>query len=46
MAADGAKKLILVVDDEADQVTYLTTLLEDNGYDTVSAADGIEAAAG
>jgi len=37
------RKLILVVDDEPDMVTYLTTLLEDNGYATVSAADGNEA---
>lgn len=37
------RKKILVVDDDKDIVTYLTTLLEDNGYDTVSAADGNEA---
>jgi CheY-like chemotaxis protein len=35
-------KKILVVDDEADTVTYLTTLLEDNGYITISANDGEE----
>jgi CheY-like chemotaxis protein len=41
--AQGAKKLILVVDDEPDIVAFLTTLLEDNGYRTLSARDGQEA---
>ena len=36
-------KKILVVDDEEDMVIWLTTLLEDNGYDTIFAYDGIEA---
>ena len=36
-------KTVLVVDDEPDIVTYLTTVLEDNGYKTVSARDGVEA---
>jgi len=36
-------KKILVVDDEPDMVTFLATLLEDNGYEIVSAADGEEA---
>ena len=36
---DGRKK-ILVLDDEPNVVTYLETLLQDNGYETVSAADG------
>jgi len=36
-------KTILVVDDEPDIVTYLTTLLEDNGYATVAAVNGVEA---
>lgn len=35
-------KKILIVDDEPDMVTFLTTLLEDNGYDTATAADGDE----
>jgi len=35
-------KKILIVDDEPDMVTLLTTLLEDNGYETVSAYNGIE----
>ena len=41
--AKGAKKLILVVDDEPDIVAFLTTLLEDNGYRTASARDGQDA---
>ena len=36
----SAKKKILVVDDEPGVVAYLETLLQDNGYETVSAADG------
>ena len=36
-------KKILIVDDEPDMVTFLATLLEDNGYETISAADGEEA---
>ncbi len=38
----GARKKILILDDEANVVTYLQTLLQDNGYDTVSAGDGSE----
>ena len=41
MAED--KKTILVVDDEPDVLTFLSTLLEDNGYTTVTARDGEEA---
>ncbi|MBM4332881.1 MAG: response regulator [Deltaproteobacteria bacterium] len=37
------KKKILIVDDEQDIQTYLSTLLEDNGYDTLLANDGEEA---
>ncbi len=37
------KKRILVVDDDNDIVTYLTALLEDHGYETVTAQDGVEA---
>lgn len=33
---------ILVIDDEPDVVTFLTTLLEDHGYETCSAKDGEE----
>ena len=36
-------KKILVVDDEPEMVTYLSTLLEDHGYETIAAADGEEA---
>jgi CheY-like chemotaxis protein len=38
----GGRKKILVVDDEPNVVTYLETLLQDNGYDTESARDGSE----
>ncbi len=38
----GGRRKILILDDEANVVTYLETLLRDNGYDTVSAADGRE----
>jgi len=34
---------ILVVDDEEDIVTFLTTLLEDHGYATLKARTGTEA---
>ena len=40
MAAE--KKTILVVDDEPDVRTFLSTLFEDNGYATVMAQDGNE----
>ena len=36
------KKTILILDDEPSVVTYLETLLQDNGYDTISAKDGVE----
>lgn len=36
-------KRILIVDDEQDIRTYLSTLLEDQGYATVQAKDGVEA---
>jgi CheY-like chemotaxis protein len=39
---EANKKKILVVDDEPHVVTYLETLLEDNGYGTVSASNGKE----
>lgn len=35
-------KKILVIDDEPDMVTFLCTLLEDNGYETLTAVDGEE----
>lgn len=37
------KKKILVVDDEQDIRTYLSTLLRDQGYETLMAKDGEEA---
>lgn len=36
-------KTILVVDDDPDARTYMTTVLEDNGYATLTANDGDEA---
>ena len=36
------RKKILVLDDEPRVVTYLQTLLQDNGYETVSASNGKE----
>ena len=38
----GGRKKILVLDDEPNVVAYLETLLQDNGYDTVSASNGRE----
>ncbi len=35
-------KKVLVVDDELDMRTFVTTLLETNGYKPISAADGVE----
>lgn len=37
------RKLILVVDDEPDIIAFLTTLIEDNGYEAIAARDGAEA---
>ncbi len=39
----GDKKTILVVDDEPDIRDFISTLLEDNGYATMTAVDGGEA---
>ena len=36
------KKKILVVDDEPDILKWLTVLFENNGYDVVTASDGVE----
>jgi len=41
MTADT--KTVLVVDDEPDTRMFLTTLLEDNGFATVTANDGMQA---
>jgi CheY-like chemotaxis protein len=39
----GDPKTILIVDDEPDVCTYISTLLEDHGYATISAKNGEEA---
>ena len=36
------RKKIIVIDDDPDIITYLTTLLDDNGYDTITAVNGVE----
>lgn len=36
------REKILIVDDEADQRTFLSTVLEENGYASISAKDGVE----
>jgi CheY-like chemotaxis protein len=35
-------KKILIVDDEPDTITYISTVLEENGYTSIGAADGVE----
>jgi DNA-binding response OmpR family regulator len=40
-SASGKKK-VLIVDDEPDVVTFLSSLLEDNGFEVISARDGEE----
>ena len=39
----SGNKKVLVVDDEQDVLLYLSTLFEDNGFDTITAENGIEA---
>jgi CheY-like chemotaxis protein len=41
-AQAAAKKKILILDDEPHVVTYLETLLRDNGYEAISASNGRE----
>ena len=41
----GEKKTVLVVDDDPDSRTFLTTVLQDNGFATATAQDGKEALA-
>jgi len=36
------KKRILIIDDEPDTLTYFSSLLQDSGYETETAADGQE----
>lgn len=38
----NAKRKVLIVEDEPDVLTYLKALFDDNGYDTVTALDGVE----
>ncbi len=38
-----AGKTVLIVDDEPDIVNYLDMILQDNGYETLTAANGNEA---
>lgn len=35
-------KNVLIIDDEPDTLTFFSTLLQDNGYETVTAASGEE----
>ncbi|MDY6952783.1 MAG: response regulator [Thermodesulfobacteriota bacterium] len=35
-------KKVLIVDDEPDIITFLSAILEENGYASVSAKDGVE----
>mmetsp|Transcript_8025 Transcript_8025/g.4248 ORF Transcript_8025/g.4248 Transcript_8025/m.4248 type:complete len:127 (+) Transcript_8025:2182-2562(+) len=37
-----SKKKILVVDDEPDVLEYLTTLFQDNDYETITAENGVQ----
>ena len=34
------KKNILIIDDEPDTITFFSNLLEDNGYNTITAVNG------
>ncbi len=36
------RKKVLIVDDEQDVLIYLSTLFEDNGFNTLTAENGIE----
>jgi len=36
------KKTVLIIDDEPDTLTFFSSLLEDNGYNTLTAEDGEE----
>jgi DNA-binding response OmpR family regulator len=41
--ADGAKKIVMVVDDEADVRNFLRAALLEAGFEVVTASDGLEA---
>ncbi|MCW8816309.1 MAG: response regulator, partial [Ignavibacteriaceae bacterium] len=36
----GSKKKILIIDDEDDVITYLSTFFTDNGFETITAING------
>ncbi len=38
-----SKKTILIIDDEPDTLTFFSNLLEDNGFETMTAENGAEA---
>jgi CheY-like chemotaxis protein len=42
VTSNGERRMVLVVDDEPHVVAYLEMLLQDQGYQTMSAADGRE----
>jgi DNA-binding response OmpR family regulator len=42
VSSASGKKKVLIVDDEPDVVTFLSSLLEDNGFEALSARDGEE----
>ena len=35
-------KKILIIDDEPDSISFISSILEDNGYDYISADNGAE----
>ena len=35
-------KKVLIIDDELDSISFISSILEDNGYDYISADNGIE----
>jgi CheY-like chemotaxis protein len=39
-ASEAPRKTILVIEDEPDVMDFIQALLQDNGYDVVSAVDG------
>ena len=39
-ASEAPRKTILVIEDEPDVLDFIAALLQDNGYDVVSAVDG------
>ena len=42
MSSNGQVKKILIVDDEPDVLSYLEMLLQDTGYETITASNGLE----